>query len=288
MVQRVEARSNNIGDVQASLEDTLDDLLAAADEDDEEGPSGPNEGRNNTRRFQQQAEARPRDEAAIRQMDERLSEAALDVTNAQQRRDQQAQVLEMAELELRSCRDRQWRLSRERRTAQQLARVFGTREEIEQQGSEYISPLATMFTRAYERYSVAEEVRAEERASDVHSERHQQLLTRMHQMPGFRPQDRAAAAVAEDGGPVQTLDDEEVERPPPKTEEEMTLKLACKICLQQKADTAVLPCGHLIMCSYCADVWAPTKESDQTQLLRKTQCPMCRKQIRRRVKIFTT
>jgi len=288
MVQRLAAPSNDVREAQVSLEDTLDNLLAEVDEEDEDGANRNNNGANDNGRLRLEAEARARDEAAIRQLDERLSEAALAVTNAQQRRDQLAQVLERAETELRTSRDRHWRLSRERRTAQQLARVFGTREEIEQQGSEYISPLTSLFSRAYERYSVAEEVRAEERASDVNSERYQQLVARMNQMPGFRPQDRAVAATAEEQGPVQTLDDDEVERPPPKTEEEMTVKLACKICLQQKADTAVLPCGHLIMCSYCADVWAPTRENDQTQLLRKTQCPMCRKQIRRRIKVFTT
>ena len=30
------------------------------------------------------------------------------------------------------------------------------------------------------------------------------------------------------------------------------LLLVRRICLQQVSDTAVLPCGHLVMCRYCA------------------------------------
>lgn len=288
MVQRIAARENSVSVAHQSLDNTLDDLLAEAEEEDV--PEN-EEGEANTEALSAQAQtaARVRDEEAIRQMEQTLNEAANSLTATQHRRDQLARELEAAESEVRTQRDRHWRLSRERRTAQQLARIFGTREEIEQQGSEYVSPLTTMFTRAYERYSVAEEVRAVERASDVHSERYQQLLARMNQMPGFRPRDRAAAVPArEEEELIANLDDEDILRPPPKSEEEMIVKLACKICLQQRADIAVLPCGHLIMCSYCADAWAPVKENDPTQLLRKTQCPMCRKQIRRRVKIFTS
>jgi len=279
MVQRVAARGNAADEVQVSLDDTLDHLLAEADEEDETS--------SDQAVVEAHAEARERDAAALRILEGRINEAATSLEAAQQRRNQLALDLEAVELEVRACRDRHWRLSRERRTATHMARVFGTREEIEQQGSNYVSPLTNLFGRAYERYNIAEEVRAEERASDTNTARLQQLLARLYQMPGFRPRDQAIADPEEERE-VQNLDNEEVERPPPKTDEEMTIRLACKICLQQTADTAVLPCGHLVMCSYCADVWCPTKENDQTQLLRKAQCPMCRKPIRRRVKVFTS
>ncbi|KAF2026950.1 hypothetical protein EK21DRAFT_73162 [Setomelanomma holmii] len=82
--------------------------------------------------------------------------------------------------------------------------------------------------------------------------------------------------------PVQTLDNQP-NRPPPMTDEEMTKTLACQVCYQQLADTAVLPCGHMVMCQWCADVVIPVKHSHLP--VRPTKCPMCRKVVKQRFRI---
>lgn len=46
---------------------------------------------------------------------------------------------------------------------------------------------------------------------------------------------------------IKGLDDDDG-RPAPKSDEEMTLMMECKVCYSQIADIAVIPCGHLVMC----------------------------------------
>ncbi|EON68358.1 hypothetical protein W97_07616 [Coniosporium apollinis CBS 100218] len=84
--------------------------------------------------------------------------------------------------------------------------------------------------------------------------------------------------------PSQGLDGGD--RPESKTDQEMTKTVDCKVCYQQIADTAVLPCGHMVMCQWCADVHMPTHEHDRTALKTKKPCPVCRKKVNKRVKIF--
>ena len=84
--------------------------------------------------------------------------------------------------------------------------------------------------------------------------------------------------------PFPTLDNQP-DRPPPKTDAEMTRTLACQVCYQQLADIAVLPCGHMVMCEWCADVVVPVKNSHIP--IRPSKCPMCRKQVKQRYKIHT-
>ncbi|KAL1796636.1 hypothetical protein ACET3X_005176 [Alternaria dauci] len=82
--------------------------------------------------------------------------------------------------------------------------------------------------------------------------------------------------------PLLSLDNQP-DRPAPKSEEEMTKVLACQVCYQQIADIAVLPCGHMVMCQWCADVVVPIKHGHIP--VRATKCPMCRKQVKQRFKI---
>lgn len=84
--------------------------------------------------------------------------------------------------------------------------------------------------------------------------------------------------------PLPTLDNQP-DRPPPKTDAEMTRTLTCQVCYQQLADIAVLPCGHMVMCQWCAEVVVPVKHSHIP--IRPSKCPMCRKQIKQRFKIHT-
>lgn len=88
--------------------------------------------------------------------------------------------------------------------------------------------------------------------------------------------------------PPPTTLDSQPDRPAPMTDEQMTKKVACQVCYQQLADIAVLPCGHMVMCEWCADVVVPTKGSSSGTghlPVGVRRCPMCRKQVRQRFKI---
>jgi hypothetical protein len=82
--------------------------------------------------------------------------------------------------------------------------------------------------------------------------------------------------------PVQSLDNQP-NRPAPMADEDMTRMLACQVCYQQLADIACLPCGHMVMCQWCADVVIPVKHSHLP--VNMSKCPMCRKQVKQRFKI---
>ena len=267
-----------------SLESTLDSLLEAASNEREmqrpsrQHASSPRSRESRTTSLRGHIPTLGQIQAA----QERINAAA-------ERRQLLSESLAAADAELRGCRERHAQLSRECRTAQNFERVFGTRDEVRELGSNYVSPLLSMFSRAYDRYAIAEEVRAEERASNQNSERNREHARDLDRR-GY-----GSDVVAGDQREVSTLqhrllslDDERLERPPPLEEEEMVVKLGCKICLQQRADTAVLPCGHLVMCNYCAAVAVPTKSQNPTQPLRRnTLCPLCRKPVKRVARLFT-
>jgi hypothetical protein len=96
---------------------------------------------------------------------------------------------------------------------------------------------------------------------------------------------RAYLRVARPPSPPLVSLDSQPDRPAPKTDAEMTRVLACQVCYQQVADIAVLPCGHMVMCQWCADVVVPVKHGHIPA--RPTKCPMCRKQVKQRFKIHT-
>jgi len=87
--------------------------------------------------------------------------------------------------------------------------------------------------------------------------------------------------------PSRGLDAHDTGRPDPKTEEELLVSMGCKICYTQLAETACLPCGHLTMCRWCSDQYAPRLGHDHTRPRRPTPCPLCRKGIRQIVRIRT-
>lgn len=72
----------------------------------------------------------------------------------------------------------------------------------------------------------------------------------------------------------------------PMTDEQMTVKLDCQVCYSQLAIIAMLPCGHLTMCQWCSDQHSPTMTHDRTRPRRAAACPVCRKGIRQKVKVF--
>ena len=82
------------------------------------------------------------------------------------------------------------------------------------------------------------------------------------------------------------LDAQDSGRPEPKTEEELKVSLECKVCYTQMADIACLPCGHLVMCKWCSEQHSPCFPHNRTQPRRPANCPMCRKMIKQKVRVF--
>ncbi|KZF22911.1 hypothetical protein L228DRAFT_247327 [Xylona heveae TC161] len=91
---------------------------------------------------------------------------------------------------------------------------------------------------------------------------------------------------SEPEGERKGLDNESSGRPPPKESEELTVNLECKICYTQLADTVVLPCGHLVMCQWCADMHVPPHRLDKTRPATTASCPLCRKKVKQRALIY--
>lgn len=271
-----------------SLDATLDSLLEVAIQ--EEVAVIPRQEEQVTQLLDQSRPMAPAYDAA--HYAERMAAACNQIEAAEKRREEAQQAFETAKQELRESHQRRSQISREVLAARHLERVFGTREEIRAQGSSYVSPLTSLFNRAYDRYRVAEEVRAEERVSNElleHSgdQRVNNASMNWSHQSSWQNQEQRNDQVLPPI--ISSLDDELIVRPPPLTEQEMTIKIACKICLQQLSDTAVLPCGHMIMCSHCAAIAVPSRSDDVTQPIRRTlQCPLCRKTVKRIVRIFTS
>ena len=61
---------------------------------------------------------------------------------------------------------------------------------------------------------------------------------------------------------------------------EMSGKMACLACTTAKADIAFIECGHMITCEKCA-------KKLKNELFNKRKCPVCRKPIKKLLKIYT-
>ncbi|PYI05284.1 hypothetical protein BO78DRAFT_318238 [Aspergillus sclerotiicarbonarius CBS 121057] len=59
-------------------------------------------------------------------------------------------------------------------------------------------------------------------------------------------------------GPSPSLDNPKDGRPEPKEGHEMQVSLECKICFTQLVDTVLLPCGHAVLCRWCAEIQIPS------------------------------
>jgi len=103
--------------------------------------------------------------------------------------------------------------------------------------------------------------------------------------------------------PPKSLDKDDG-RPEPLNDDDMVVKMECKICFAQIATIALLPCGkctgsnadtcfkylltlyvgHLVMCKWCADEAVPSHKLDATApASRKATCPVCRKRVKQKV-----
>jgi hypothetical protein len=106
-------------------------------------------------------------------------------------------------------------------------------------------------------------------------------LTRNHYHGGYHSRDSGSDSESE---PSLTFDSQD--RPPPMDPESMMLDMACSICKEHLVDTVVLPCGHAVMCNWCADIHVPTRKQDKsTPKDRSAKCPMCRSRIKQKVRV---
>ncbi|RAH81841.1 hypothetical protein BO86DRAFT_389331 [Aspergillus japonicus CBS 114.51] len=86
--------------------------------------------------------------------------------------------------------------------------------------------------------------------------------------------------------PVKSLDNQNNGRPDPKESEELTVNLECKVCFTQLVDTVLLPCGHAVLCRWCADTHMPSCRNDPTRLEGNPSCPICRGPVRHKGRIY--
>ncbi|RAQ67346.1 C3HC4 finger protein [Aspergillus flavus] len=79
------------------------------------------------------------------------------------------------------------------------------------------------------------------------------------------------------------LDDQKDGRPEPKDDAELTVNLECKICMSQLVDTVLIPCGHAILCRWCAEQHArPDRSRPKAAVL----CPLCRTPVKQKLRIY--
>jgi len=211
-------------------------------------------------------------------------------------------------------------LGRRDRQRAMFRRLYGTPEEI--QSEEYISPITSMFNRAWERHRHLQELRhAQESLMGEYGPRNMQHhgeptvlgsepienfhLAELGEGPypeALRPVERHFEGIRRGAELVaarathlrQMIRSQPIfagldgdNRPEPLTDDQMTVKLECKVCLTQKADIACMPCGHLSMCNWCADQVIPVREGSTIPKDKRVLCPVCRNGVKRRVKIFT-
>lgn len=72
-------------------------------------------------------------------------------------------------------------------------------------------------------------------------------------------------------------------RPPAKEQSELTVNLECKACMTQLVNTVILPCGHAVLCQWCADQHIPSSRADPTRPRKEATCPMCRASVKQKV-----
>jgi hypothetical protein len=66
----------------------------------------------------------------------------------------------------------------------------------------------------------------------------------------------------------------------------LKVQMECKICYTQLAEVACLPCGHLVMCRWCSEQHSPTLQQDRTRPRRAAACPVCRRGVRQKVRVY--
>ncbi|KAI9825121.1 MAG: hypothetical protein M1832_001441 [Thelocarpon impressellum] len=209
----------------------------------------------------------------------------------------------------------------ERRSNERLASAFGSRE-MEQQRAESESLFHRLRRRAMRRDGEAEERLLSDSTATSESSRPASSRSRARPQrrrspptapPPPEPVGEGLAEAAELSSPHPSpsapysygsygsssdsdsasasalgkgLDDAHDGRPPPLDDGQMTVSLECKVCYSQIADTAVLPCGHMVMCRWCAEIHIPSAPRDRTAVNWPASCPLCRRKVRQKIKIY--
>ncbi|PLB35819.1 C3HC4 finger protein [Aspergillus candidus] len=83
----------------------------------------------------------------------------------------------------------------------------------------------------------------------------------------------------------KSLDSKNDGRPEPKETDDLTVNMECKICMSQLVDTVMLPCGHAILCRWCAEQHMPSG-ADRTRPKSKALCPVCRGPVKYKFRIY--
>jgi hypothetical protein len=94
---------------------------------------------------------------------------------------------------------------------------------------------------------------------------------------------RRNAMAQEDLISPKGLDNKDDGRPEPKEGSELVANIECKVCMSQLIDTVVFPCGHAVLCRWCAEQHMPSSRFDKTKLRGHAACPMCRKPVSQKV-----
>ena len=199
-------------------------------------------------------------------------------------------------------------------SSQQPVYPLGTREEV--MSDDYVSPLASMYGRAWDRFRDAEQRRRaasrEAYANAVQAQSYPpvnmldvlgsrppqhpdpgQLLAQSMETQRRVSQQHARERIAGPRFPPEavanpltasrpSLIDSQNSRPLPLSSEDMITSIACQICHEQKMDVIFEPCNHLAVCHWC---W----ELMQVQVRRfrlnpehgveKLKCPICRRKV---------
>jgi hypothetical protein len=80
--------------------------------------------------------------------------------------------------------------------------------------------------------------------------------------------------------------DNDPHRPEALTGEQMNVQLQCQVCYTQIANVALVPCGHTVMCNFCSDVAIPTLEHARNTPRHHSNCPICRRRVQSKLRLY--
>lgn len=112
----------------------------------------------------------------------------------------------------------------------------------------------------------------------------QMIINRVIRDTALRAVRRRILAEQRNSRGAPSLEERDDGRPAPKEVAEMTVKLDCKICMSQVVDTVIMPCGHAVLCRWCADLLIPSSLGDATRCAESVRCPICRAGVSRKVR----
>jgi Zinc finger, C3HC4 type (RING finger) len=75
-------------------------------------------------------------------------------------------------------------------------------------------------------------------------------------------------------------------RPSPRATSEMQIDMSCTVCWEQLVDVLLLPCKHLCLCHWCADIKLPLRSGATTHTKDGAECPICRQRVKYRHQVF--